>query len=65
LKKKYRLNKGGLIIFRNGCEFYKNTKCGKDGFDGFVPLLKSLDTEEKGHGNSDLKKLSQLRLQGQ
>ena len=62
------------MIFRNDCEFYKNAKClkknafcdlncEKNGFDdGFVPLSKSLDTEEKSEDNPDLENLPPLRL---
>jgi hypothetical protein len=65
-----------LIIFGSSCEYYQDAKCLKkkaycdlkcenDGIeDGFVPLRKSLDTEEKGQDNSDLKKLPPLRLPG-
>jgi len=65
-----------FIIFENNCKFYQDAKCLKknaccdlkcenDGIeDGFVPLRRSLDTEEKGQDNSDLKKLPPLRLPG-
>jgi hypothetical protein len=64
-----------FIIFGNNCEFYQDAKCLKknafcdlkcddiDGFEGgFVPLRESLDTEEKGEDNSDLKNLPLIRL---
>jgi len=66
-----------FIIFGNNCEFYQDAKCLKknafcdlkcddiDGFEGgFVPLRESLDTEEKGEDNSDLKNLCPSHLQG-
>jgi hypothetical protein len=66
-----------FIIFGNNCEFYQDAKCLKknafcdlkcgdiDGFEGgFVPLRESLDTEEKGEDNSDLKNLPPFRLPG-
>jgi hypothetical protein len=65
-----------FIIFENNCKFYQDAKCLKknafcdlkcenDGIeDGFVPLRKSLDTEEKAQDNSDLEKLPPLRLPG-
>ena len=65
-----------FIIFENNCKFYQDAKCLKknafcdlkcenDGIeDGFVPLRKPLDTEEKAQDNSDLEKLPPLRLLG-
>ena len=68
-----------FIIFGNNCKFYQDAKCLKknafcdlkcenDGIeDGFVPLHRSLDTEEVGQdssGYSDLNKLPPLRLPG-
>ncbi len=65
-----------FVIFENNCKFYQDAKCLKknafcdlkcenDGIeDGFVPLRKSLDTEEEGQDNSDLEKLPPLRLLG-
>ncbi len=65
-----------FIIFENNCKFYQDAKCLKknafcdlkcenDSIEGeFLPLSKSLDTEEKARDNSDLQKLPPLRLPG-
>jgi hypothetical protein len=65
---------GVVIIFRNKCEFYRDSKCIKknafcdlkcdmDGFGGgFTGLSASVRTEEKSKGDPDLENALSSRL---